>query len=96
MKKPNTSILPKSVFLALAVAAFAVSAPSALADDIPLSHLPPQVTQAILDRYPSATFVKAERETEDGQVKYEVEIKVNGEERDVEVSATGRILEIND
>ncbi|HEY1082182.1 MAG TPA: hypothetical protein VGE29_07970, partial [Prosthecobacter sp.] len=66
------------------------------ADDSPLSHVPPQVAQAILDRYPTARFVKAEREEENGRIRYEIEISVNGKEVDVEVSAAGRILEISD
>lgn len=93
MKKPS---IHKTAVLALAISGFALLAPDLRADDIPLSHVPPQVAQAILDRYPTARFVKAEREEENGRIRYEIEISVNGKEVDVEVSAAGRILEVND
>lgn len=83
--------------LAAGVLSFAALAgTTALADDIPVTALPPHIVEAIVARWPTAQFVKAEREKEDNGIRYEVEIKVNGEEVDVELAADGRIVEIND
>lgn len=96
MKTPFFHSL-KAGLLALSLSAFALALPVAHAgEDVAIANLPPPVTLAILDRYPDARFVKAEAETENGVVKYEVEIKVAGKDLDIDVAADGRILKIDD
>ncbi|MEN3944149.1 hypothetical protein WJU23_22800 [Prosthecobacter sp. SYSU 5D2] len=83
--------------LAIVLAAVAASLPDANAGEkVAIVNLPPPVTLAILDRFPDARFTEAEAETENGVVKYEVEIKSGGKDIDIEVAADGRILKIDD
>ncbi len=66
---------------------------AALAADIPvpLDQLPEAVRAAVLQRYPGATLLEAERE---GSV-YDVELRTpEGERWEVEVTRDGRIREV--
>ncbi|TDU81296.1 hypothetical protein EI77_00599 [Prosthecobacter fusiformis] len=83
--------------LALAIAACVLClSPAHAGDDVKMENLPPAIPLAILDRFPDALFVKAEAETDDGKVKYEVEIKTQGKTLEVEILADGRILKVDD
>ncbi len=81
-------------------AAFLCGHGSALAEDedeeeIAVEDLPEAVVNAVRKRFPNATIEEAERETEHGQVIYDVEVEdSDGAEYELEVTADGRILEI--
>jgi hypothetical protein len=79
----------------LALSLCAGAAP-VLAEDIPIDQLPQAVVQAIQQRFPGATIKDAERETENGQPVFEVEIDVNGDDKDVKIRPTGEILKVDD
>ncbi|MBA2431165.1 MAG: hypothetical protein H0V56_03515 [Chthoniobacterales bacterium] len=61
-----------------------------------MAKLPEPVTKAIMERFPKAELIKAEKETDDGKVKYEVKIRTEGKEKEVDVSAEGVILKVDD
>jgi len=65
-------------------------------EDVPAAKLPEPVTKAIMERFPKAELIKAEKETEKGKVKYEVKIRTEGKEKEVDVSPEGKILEVDD
>ncbi|MFN7139806.1 MAG: PepSY domain-containing protein [Limisphaerales bacterium] len=59
------------------------------------SELPAAVTKAINDRFPGATLISAERETEKGRVYYEVEIRDKEGRWEVDVTPEGKIIDID-
>ncbi len=63
-------------------------------EKVPLDKLPKTVTEAVKKRFPDATLVSAEKETENNKTVYEVAIK--NKEQKIEVTATedGTIIEI--
>ena len=85
------------------LAAFAVVALAltqiALADDneteeaVAFDQLPAAVQKAVKEAYPGAKITKCVKETEDGEVEYEVELKSGKLEAEVELDASGKILE---
>ena len=96
MKTPSFPNL-KSGLVALTITAAAFCLPSANAgEDVAIANLPPPVTLSILDRFPDARFTEAEAETENGVVKYEVEIKSGGKELQIDITADGRILKVEE
>ena len=64
--------------------------------EIPLSEVPDVVMQAAMAAVEGITFKEAEVEEEDGQTVYELEGKANGVEYEVEVSADGKVLEVEE
>lgn len=87
----------RTAILALAVVAALLPARAALADDdIPISELPPAVIKAIEARFPGAKIEEAERDTRDGRLIYEVEIEVNGDDKELEITPDGEIIDIDD
>ncbi len=66
----------------------------AVAEEIAVGDLPDAVVNAINERFADARIQEAEREVEDGEVIYEVEVVSGGTEYDVEVTAAGQILEV--
>ena len=62
--------------------------------EIAIADLPAAVVDAVKAKFPDATLVEAEVETENGKMVYEVEIEDDGQELEVEVSADGEILEV--
>lgn len=87
----------RTAILALALAAAFLPARVALADDeIPIDQLPPAVIKAIEARFPGAKIEEAERDTRDGRPLYEVEIKVNGDDKEITLTADGEIVDIDD
>ena len=64
-------------------------------EEVAIADLPEAVVDAIQERFPEGTMEEAERETEDGQVVYEVEVEdADGTEYEVEVTEDGKILEV--
>jgi hypothetical protein len=82
--------LPLLVVLAgLQVALTGEDAPE---ESLEFAQLPPAVQEAVKQAYPEATIRECEKETEDGQTIYEVELQVEGREVDLELDASGKIL----
>src|SRR5690606_3875873 len=81
----------------IVVAATLLPAGAALADeDIPIDQLPPAVIKAIEARFPGAKIEEAERDTRDGRPLYEVEIEVNGDDKELKITPDGQIIDIED
>ena len=73
-----------------------VSSPVWADKEIPLSDVPDVVMQAAMAAVEGIKFKEAEVEEEDGQTVYELEGKANGIEYEVEVSADGKVLEVEE
>jgi uncharacterized membrane protein YkoI len=61
-------------------------------DEIKPDDLPPAVQAAAVKTFPNGKIKEAESKTESGRVVYEVEVKDNGIEQIVSVSAEGTVL----
>jgi uncharacterized membrane protein YkoI len=66
------------------------------ADDKKISpdKLPAKVKAALNDRFPGATVTSAEKEIENGQVVYDLELKHDGRKYEMDVKEDGTIMEI--
>ena len=81
----------------VAAAAALLPAGAALADDdIPIDLLPPAVIKAFEARFPGAKIEEAERDTRDGRPLFEVEIEVNGDDKELKITPEGEIVAIDD
>lgn len=61
---------------------------------IPASDLPPAITGAIQTKYPGAAIVLAERIEKPGnKISYEVNIKMNGRKKELEMDSNGKVIE---
>ena len=69
---------------------------AARADDekVPLDKLPAKVKEAVKAKFPDAELVSAEKETDNGKVLYEVNLKVKKQVIDVTVTEDGKIVEV--
>jgi uncharacterized membrane protein YkoI len=63
-------------------------------EKIAIDKLPKAVIEAVKKRFPDAKLESAEKETEGGKIVYEVELEQKDEELEVELTADGTILEI--
>jgi uncharacterized membrane protein YkoI len=72
------------------------AAPAAWAEEaeIAVKELPKAVVEAVKAKFPGATIKEAEKEVEDGQTIYEVELSDKGAKVEVELKADGTIVEI--
>ncbi len=61
---------------------------------IPLSEVPAPALEAARAAVEGIVLTEAEVEEEDGQLVYEIEGHVNGKEYEIEVTAEGEVLEI--
>jgi len=59
---------------------------------VALEKLPPAVQQAVKELAKTSTLIGITQETENGAVTYEVETKVDGRTRDVNVGANGAVV----
>ena len=64
--------------------------------EVALSDVPEAVLAAARKAVPGIKISSVEQETEGGEVIYDVEGVVDGKEYEVEVSATGKVLEIEE
>lgn len=64
--------------------------------EIALSEVPAAAMNAARGAVAGIEFSEACRETEDGKVVYCLEGKANGEEYEIEVTADGRVVEIEE
>jgi uncharacterized membrane protein YkoI len=60
------------------------------------SDLPPAVEKTVAAQSKGAEVRGFSKETEDGQVRYEAELMVNGHSRDIEMDAGGTIVEVEE
>ena len=63
---------------------------------ISLSDLPPNVRKTVQNQTKGATVKGYSKETENGQVEYEVEMIVNGHSRDVAIASDGTVKEVEE
>jgi uncharacterized membrane protein YkoI len=84
--------------LVVAVAGLVLLATAALADDkdkkIAPDKLPQKVMDAIMGRFPGAEITSAEKETEDGKVVYDIELKHKDRKYEMDILEDGTIIEI--
>ena len=78
------------------VAALLLLATVARADEknVPLAQVPREVREAVHNRFPGAQLTTIEKETENGAVVYDVELKHKGHKYEMDIKADGTILEI--
>lgn len=69
---------------------------SAQEKKIKRSDLPPAVEKSVADVSKGATIKEFSQETEKGKTTYEVAMVVNGHTKDVELSPSGAILEVEE
>lgn len=82
-----------------AAAGLVILAAAALADDkktekITPDKLPKKVMDAVKDRFPDAEITSAEKETEDGKVVYDIELKHKGRKYEMDIQEDGTIIEV--
>lgn len=80
----------------VAIAVIASTSAALAGEDIAISSLPEPVSKAVKERFPKAEVIKAEKESEAGQVKFEVEVRDEGKLKEAHVSPEGKILKIED
>ena len=68
--------------------------PAYAGENILIDQLPPAVVDAIKKQFPAALLREAERNEEQGQLIYEVDISADGGKQEVEVTPTGKIIEV--
>lgn len=78
------------VWLGCAASAFAAP------QHVDLSKLPAPVRATIESETKNATVKHVAKETEKGQVQYEVETLVNGKSRDLLIDPSGKVLEVEE
>jgi uncharacterized membrane protein YkoI len=61
---------------------------------VSLSKLPSPVLASVKDRFPGAELIKAEKETEDGKVIFEITLKYLGKRLEAEFAPEGEYLEM--
>jgi uncharacterized membrane protein YkoI len=75
-----------------------VLATCSLADDkekkVTLDKLPKAVRDAIKGRFPDAEVNSIEKETEDGKVVYDIELKEKGRKYEMDIQEDGTVIEI--
>jgi uncharacterized membrane protein YkoI len=85
----------RTCFRCLGVLALFSLAPAAWAEErIPLSAVPQKVLAAVRTRFPGAEISGAEKEMEEGKVRYEINLKHKGQKIDAEFSPEGEFLEM--
>jgi uncharacterized membrane protein YkoI len=83
--------------VSVALAAFVLLGTAAARADeekVPLDKLPKAVTEAVKAKFPGAELVSAGKETENGQLLYEVALKHKGHKMDVTFKADGTLVSV--
>ncbi len=83
-------LIPPAAVLSLVFAAHAATGEEKIAVD----KLPKPVLDAAKAKFPEATIVGAEKESEDGKVVYEVGLTDKGQKVEMELTADGKIIVI--
>jgi hypothetical protein len=66
----------------------------AFQENVPINKLPGPVTAAIKNKFPKSELLSAEIDRENGRVKYEVKVRSEGQNYDVDVTPSGKILKV--
>src|SRR5437868_9730834 len=93
--RKSMSLLQTTNLAALACL-FVAGVVSAQEKKIKRADLPPAVEKTAAEVSKGATIKGFSKETENGKTTYEVEMVVNGHTKDVEVDASGAVLEIEE
>jgi hypothetical protein len=64
------------------------------ADKIPPDQLPKKIMDAVMKRFPGAQITSAEKETEDGKVVFDIELKHKGRKYEMDIKEDGTVIEI--
>jgi uncharacterized membrane protein YkoI len=64
------------------------------AEKVPLDKIPKKVMDAIKARFPKADITSVEKETEDGKVVYDIELKSEGRKYEMDIQEDGTVIEI--
>jgi hypothetical protein len=64
------------------------------AEKIPADKIPKAVMDTIKARLPGAEIISAEKETEDGKVVYDIELKHKGRKYEMDIHEDGTLIEI--
>jgi hypothetical protein len=81
-------------FCTLCLVALAACAVEDKAEKLAPDKLPAKISEAIKGRFPSGEVTSAERETEDGKVVYDIELKQDGRKYEMDIQEDGTIIEI--
>jgi hypothetical protein len=95
----STMVLSAVALAALAVALVAgvgVVSAEETEEPVAIKDLPKAVVDAIEKEYPDAELLEAEKETENGETLYEVEIQTGGKTLEVEITPEGKIIEVEE
>jgi len=95
-KKENVMRRIIGGFGVIAVAGLVLLAPVARAADekVPLDKIPKAVMEAIKAKFPDAEVTNAEKETVDGKVVYDIELKQKNRKHEMDIQEDGTVLEI--
>ena len=78
-----------------AVAGLVMLAATALAGEkVPLDKVPKAVQDAVKARFPKAEITSIEKETNEGKVVYDIELKSEGRKYEMDIQEDGTVLEI--
>jgi hypothetical protein len=61
---------------------------------VPINRLPSPVTSAIKNRFPKSELISAEKDLENGRIKYEVKVRSDGQNYDIDITPSGKILKV--
>jgi uncharacterized membrane protein YkoI len=64
------------------------------AEKLTADKLPKVIRDAVQKRFPGAEITSAEKETEDGKVVYDIELKHNGRKYEMDIKEDGTVIEI--
>jgi uncharacterized membrane protein YkoI len=82
----------------MALALLVATAPAALAEDkaekIAPDKLPQKIKDAIKGRFPGAQVTSAEKEKENGEIVFDIELKHEGRKYEMDIKEDGTIAEI--
>jgi uncharacterized membrane protein YkoI len=67
---------------------------SAAEEKVPLDKVPPKVMEAVKARFPGAEITSVEKETEEGKVVYDIELKHKDRKYEMDIQEDGTVLEI--
>jgi uncharacterized membrane protein YkoI len=82
------------ILAGLLVLVTAIQSAEGKAKKISPDKLPKKIKAAIQHRFPGAKVTSAERETEEGQVVYDIELKHKGRKYEMDIKKDGTIIEI--
>jgi hypothetical protein len=66
----------------------------AFQENAPINRLPGPVTAAVKNKLPGSEILRAEMDSENGKVNYELKVKSKGQIYDVDVTPNGKVLKI--